>query len=291
VWSSIQVETIHRQGSVWWIESTARQIGRPDRPVTLLTRYSEVDGDWVIGPPELADWHDPQRACGVFVCVHYFTVDAPFVADLPVVLEAAFVRARDDLAPALPERQIDVMIVPSVEAAEGMAASPDAIQVLVLSPSAAPIAISPSSQAFVQDASLEGMMRAWVVAATQPLPEQTPMVQAFINWETARLRGEEARPVYPEASMEETVEADVLGSFVLSDYQGEGTILDSVAAWALLESVEAQYGTGTEAMGTLLATLPQTSDMEAWLGAVGGTLEEIAPLWEELIIQALNDAP
>jgi hypothetical protein len=179
------------------------------------------------------------------------------------------------------------MIVPSVEAVENLAASPDAIQVLVLSPSAAPIAISPSSQAFVQDASLEGMMRAWVGAATQPLPEQTPMVQAFINWETARLRGEEARPVYPEASLGETVEADALGSFALSDYQGEGTILDSVAAWALLESVEAQYG--AEAIGTLLATLPQTSDMEAWLGSVGGTLEEIAPLWEELIIQALND--
>jgi len=255
----------------------------------MITKFLEVDGDWVLTPPDLIDWHSPQRTCSEHVCIHAFALAAPAAANALPALEAAYAQALDDLAPGLPERQLAILVVPSVDVAGDLDASPDAIQVLALSPHAAGPVVGPTTQEYIQNESLDSMMSAWVIAAAQPLPDETPVVQAFANWELARLRGEEARPEYPDTPSEERVDLDAPSPLALSEYHGEGAIMDNVTAWALLEAVEAVYG--EEVMGPLLDALPQTPDMQTWLATVGGSLHEIEPLWEELLIQALNDAP
>ncbi len=289
MWHSIQVETISRDGNAWWVESTIRRVRPSDTTLILITKFLEVDGDWVLTPPDLIDWHSPQRTCSEHVCIHAFALDAPAAANALPALEAAYAQALDDLAPGLPERQLAILVVPSVDVAGDLDASPDAIQVLALSPHAAGPVVGPTTQEYIQNESLDSMMSAWVIAAAQPLPDETPVVQAFANWELARLRGEEARPEYPDMPSEERVDLDAPSPLALSEYHGEGAIMDNVTAWALLEAVETVYG--EEVMGPLLDALPQTPDMQTWLATVGGSLHEIEPLWEELLIQALNDAP
>jgi hypothetical protein len=289
LWDSIQVESIHREGSAWWIESTIPQTGSPDINLYLITKFSVADGDWVLTPPELEDWRQPQSTCSEHICIHAFALDAPAAVAMLPALEAAYAQAVDDLSPALPERPIAVLVIPSVEVVEDLGASPDALQVLVLSPYAAGPVIGSAPQTYVQAASLDGMMRSWIDAAAQPLPDETPVVQAFVNWELARLQEEEARPAYPSTPSEASTISGAPASLALAEHHGEGPIMDSVAAWALLEAIEAVYG--EEAMGPLLAALPQSPDMETWLATVGGSLDEIEPLWEERLTQALNDAP
>lgn len=289
-WHEIQIETIYRgRSNTWWVESSTHQIGHPRIPLTLLTEFSEVEGDWVMTSPEPEDWHSPQQLCGAHVCIHYFTLDAPFASDLLPILESTYVQSFDDLAPALPERQIAVMIVPSMEAAANLEVSPDAIQVLVLSPFAVRVISAPSTQAYLQEASVDGMVSAWIQAAVQPLPEETSLVQAFVNWELARLGGEEVSPAYPEIVSEESSDLYSSDPFSLSEYHDEGAIMDEVAAWTLLAAIEAHYG--GDVMGPLLVVLPQAADMESWLATVDGSPEDILPLWEELLIQALNQTP
>jgi len=283
-WNRIRVEAMRRENNVFWIQATTYQTGLRRSPLTLLIRFSEVEGDWILTAPELTDWQDPQQLCGEHVCVHYFSLDAPFAAEIVPALETAYAQTLDDLAPALPERQFAILVVPSEEAAANLAAPPDSLQAVVLSPHAAGIVIGPDGQSYIQNAATAGMIRAWISAAVEPLPDETPMVQAFINWERARLQGGSDRPDACCPTLAQR--SNPTATLALHDYHEESATMDQIAAWALLDVIEAQYG--AEAMGPLLAALPQTTDMDVWLRTVGGSMDEIAPLWEAALIEALG---
>ena len=283
-WNRIRVGAIRRENNAFWIEATTVQTGAVRSPLTLLIKFSEVDGDWILAAPELTDWQDPQQLCGEHICVHYFSLDAPFVTEVVPALETAYAQALDDLAPALPERQFAVLVVPSEEAAANLAAPPDSLQAVVLSPHAAGIVIGPDAQSYIQNAATASMIRTWVNTAIEPLPNETPIVRAFVNWERARLQGGSNRPDACCPTLAQR--SDPTATFALHDYHEESAVMDQIAAWALLDVIEAQYG--AEAMGPLLTALPQTTDMDVWLRTVGGSMDEIAPLWEAALSEALD---